>query len=84
LVLSLQLNSTNKIKIEVTGGYGVSAIYRNYTFTKSNNAPSIRGTNENIGNKSKGFTLKYTVNDLDYRDTVNVVTKLNSTILENI
>lgn len=84
LVLSLQLNSTNKIKIEVTGGYGVSAIYRNYTFTKSNNAPSISGTNENIGNKSKGFTLKYTVNDLDYRDTVNVVTKLNSTILENI
>ncbi|MCC0642108.1 MULTISPECIES: hypothetical protein [unclassified Clostridioides] len=84
LVLSLQLNSTNKIKIEVTGGYGVSAIYRNYTFTKSNNAPSISGTDENIGNKSKGFTLKYTVNDLDYRDTVNVVTKLNSTILENI
>ncbi|NJI82197.1 hypothetical protein GSQ54_17375 [Clostridioides difficile] len=84
LILSLQLNSNNKIKIEVTGGYGVGAIYRNYTFTKSNSIPTISGVNENIGDKSKGFTLKYTVNDLDYRDTINVVTKLNSTILENI
>ncbi|ARB07075.1 hypothetical protein Semix9P1_phi32 [Clostridioides phage phiSemix9P1] len=84
LVFALQLNSNNKLKIEVTGGYGISAIYRNYTFIKSNNPPTISGINEDIGNKSRGFSLKYIVNDLDYQDTVNVTIKLNSIILENI
>jgi hypothetical protein len=52
---------------------------RNYTFTKSNKAPTISGYDTNLGEKRSAFSVKYTIHD-DDNDSVTVVEKLNGSI----
>lgn len=49
---------------------------RTYTFTKSNKAPTISGTDTDLGEKRSAFSVKYTIHD-DDNDSVTVVEKLN-------
>ena len=55
----------------VTDGQGGTAT-RTWTFTRTNAAPTISGTDTNLGDKNLGFTYQYTVDDAD-GDTLTVV-----------
>ena len=54
----------------VTDGQGGSAT-RIWTFTRTNAAPTISGTDTNLGDKNLGFAYQYTVNDAD-GDTLTI------------
>ena len=70
------------VKVVVTDGQGGTAT-RTWTFTRTNAAPTISGTDTNLGDKNIGFTYNYTVNDAD-GDAVTVVEMLNDETLRTI
>ena len=70
------------VKVVVTDGQGGTAT-RTWTFNRVNSAPTISGTDTNLGNKNIGFTYNYTVNDAD-GDAVTVVEMLNDETLRTI
>ena len=70
------------VKVVVTDGQGGTAT-RAWTFTRVNSAPSISGTDANLGDKNLGFTYEYTVDDAD-GDTVTVTEKLNDETIRTV
>ena len=70
------------VKVVVTDGQGGTAT-RTWTFNRVNSAPTISGTDTNLGDKNIGFTYNYTVNDAD-GDAVTVVEMLNDETLRII
>ena len=70
------------VKVVVTDGQGGTAT-RTWTFNRVNSAPTISGTDTNLGDKNLGFTYNYTVNDAD-GDAVTVVEMLNDETLRTI
>ena len=70
------------VKVVVTDGQGGTAT-RTWTFNRVNSAPTISGTDTNLGDKNIGFTYNYTVNDAD-GDAVTVVEMLNVETLRTI
>lgn len=70
------------VKVVVTDGQGGTAT-RTWTFTRTNSAPTISGTDSNLGDKNLGFTYEYIVNDAD-GDAVNVTEQLNDTVIRTI
>lgn len=72
----------HSVKVTVNDGQGGSAT-RTWTFTRTNSAPTISGTDTNLGDKNLGFTHTYTVDDAD-GDTLTVTEQLNSETLRTI
>ena len=70
------------VKVVVTDGQGGTAT-RTWTFNRVNSAPTISGTDTNLGDKNISFTYNYTVNDAD-GDAVTVVEMLNDETLRTI
>ena len=70
------------VTITVTDGKGGTAT-RTYTFTRVNAAPTISGSDQNLGAKNMGFALTYRVADAD-NDALTVTEKLNSKVLQTI
>ncbi len=70
------------VKVVVTDGQGGTAT-RTWTFNRVNSAPTISGTDTNLGDKNIGFTYNYPVNDAD-GDAVTVVEMLNDETLRTI
>lgn len=70
------------VKVVVTDGQGGTAT-RTWTFTRVNSAPSITGTDTNLGDKNVGFSYEYQIDDAD-GDQVTVVEKLNDETLRTI
>lgn len=70
------------VKVVVTDGQGGTAT-RTWTFTRVNSAPTISGSDTNLGDKNIGFTYTYTVDDAD-GDAVTVVEKLNDETLRTL
>ena len=56
---------------------------RTWTFTRVNSAPTISGSDTNLGDKNVGFTYNYTVDDAD-GDEVTGVEKLNDEVLRTV
>ena len=81
LVDELSLGS-HTVKVVVTDGQGGTAT-RTWTFTRTNAAPTISGTDTNLGDKNLGFTYQYTVDDAD-GDTLTVAEALNDETLRTI
>ena len=73
---------SHTVKVVVTDGQGGTAT-RTWTFTRVNSAPTISGSDTNLGDKNIGFTYNYTVNDAD-GDEVTVVEKLNDEVLRTV
>ncbi len=73
---------THTITINVNDGKGGTAT-RVFTFRRTNAAPTISGSNANLGDKNVGFQVKYTVNDSD-GDSLTVTEKLGTEILRTI
>ena len=73
---------SHTVKVVVTDGQGGTAT-RTWTFTRTNAAPTISGTDTNLGDKNLGFTYQYTVDDAD-GDTLTVVEALNDETLRTI
>ena len=70
------------IKVVVTDGQGGTAT-RTWTFTRTNAAPTISGTDTNLGDKNMSFVYEYQVDDAD-GDDVTVVEKLNEETLRTV
>ena len=49
-----------------------------------NAAPTISGTDSNLGDKTQAFLIEYTVDDTDSGDTLTVTEKLNGTTIRTI
>ena len=49
-----------------------------------NAAPTISGVDSNLGDKTRSFSIKYTVDDIDSRDTLTITEKLNGTTVRTI
>ena len=73
---------SHTVKVVVTDGQGGTAT-RTWTFTRVNSAPTISGSDTNLGDKNIGFTYNYTVDDAD-GDEVTVVEMLNDETLRTI
>lgn len=73
---------SHTVKVVVTDGQGGQAT-RTWTFTRTNSAPSISGTDTNLGDKNIGFSYAYTVDDAD-GDAVTVVEKLNDETIRTL
>ncbi|EES73432.1 hypothetical protein POTG_01727 [Paenibacillus sp. oral taxon 786 str. D14] len=84
--INININSvslgSHTITIEVNDGKGASAT-RTFTFTRVNAAPTITGTDQNLGDKNRGFQITYRVNDAD-GDSLTVTEKLNGNILRTL
>ncbi|HEX2938344.1 MAG TPA: hypothetical protein VHO66_05430 [Ruminiclostridium sp.] len=80
-VTSLSLG-THTVSVNVNDGKGGSTT-RTWTFQRTNAAPTISGSDTNLGDKNLGFDVKYTVNDTD-GDTLTVTEQLNTETLRTI
>lgn len=78
---TLGLNSVNTITIEVSDGKGGVA-YRTYTFKRTNTAPTISGTDVNLGVMTGSFSKNYTVSDVE-GDIVVVTEKIDDEIIRS-
>lgn len=63
----------HNIRITASDSKGASAT-RTYTFTKSNTAPTISGSDEDLGGKSTAFTENYRVSDKNNDDVAVTIT----------
>lgn len=70
------------VKVVVNDGQGGTAT-RTWTFTRTNSAPTISGSDGNLGDKNLGFTYAYTIDDAD-GDTLIVVEELNDETIRTI
>lgn len=80
-VSSLSLG-THTVSVTVNDGKGGTAT-RTWTFQRINAAPTISGSDSNLGDKNLGFDIKYTVNDMD-GDTLTITEQLNTETLRTI
>lgn len=72
----------HRLEIEARDSQGASSV-RVYTFEKVNSAPTISGTDINLGAKNTAFSYKYSVRDNE-GDNVKVVEKLNGGIIRTL
>lgn len=72
----------HRLEIEARDSQGASSL-RVYTFEKVNSAPTISGTDINLGAKNTAFSYKYSVKDNE-GDNVKVVEKLNGSIIRTL
>ena len=70
------------VKVVVSDGQGGTAT-RTWTFTRTNSAPTISGSDGNLGDKNLGFTYAYTIDDAD-GDILTVVEELNDETIRTI
>lgn len=84
--ISIKVNElsigTHTVTINVNDGKGGTAT-RIFTFRRTNSAPTISGSNSNLGDKNVGFQIPYTVNDSD-GDPLTVTEKLGTEVLRTI
>ena len=84
--ISVDVNSLSlgkhTVKVVVSDGQGGTAT-RTWTFTRTNSAPTISGSDGNLGDKNLGFTYAYTIDDAD-GDTLTVVEELNDETIRTI
>lgn len=73
---------THIVTIEVTDNKGGIA-KRSYTFKRVNAAPTISGSDQNIGDKNQGFQIIYNVDDPD-SDALTVTEKINGSIIRTL
>lgn len=78
-IFALQLLSTNTISIEARDPNGGVA-YRTFTFRRTNTAPLITGTDENLGVVTGPITKSYTVTDAE-GDTVVINEKIDGEVI---
>lgn len=79
LFVSLSMNTTNTIEIEVTDGSATT--YRRYTFVKTNSAPFITYTGQtDLGQLTTKPSITYTVRDNE-GDAITVTEKLNGEVI---
>lgn len=79
LFVSLSMNTTNTIEIEVTDGSATT--YRRYTFVKTNSAPFINYTGQaDLGQLTTKPSITYTVKDNE-GDAITVTEKLNGEVI---
>ena len=76
------MRSKHTVKVVVNDGQGGTAT-RTWTFTRTNSAPTISGSDGNLGDKNLGFTYAYTIDDAD-GDTLTVVEELNDETIRTI
>lgn len=78
-------SNTVQYRVKAYDSYGKVSSYRtSNTITVTNNsAPEISGRDEDLGGKKAPFKISLSVSDKD-SDTVNVVAKLNGSILKTI
>lgn len=78
-------SNTVQYRVRAYDSYGKVSSYRtSNTITVTNNsAPEISGRDEDLGGKKAPFKINLSVSDKD-SDTVNVVTKLNGSIVKTI
>lgn len=72
----------HKVEIFAFDSQGASSV-RTYTFQKVNTAPTISGTDKDLGTKNTGFSYKYTVRDTE-GGNIKVVEKINDTIIRTL
>ena len=70
------------VKVVVTDGQGGTAA-RTWTFRRTNSAPTISGSDTNLGDKNLSFTYEYTVDDAD-GDSLTVTEKLGDEVLRTV
>lgn len=79
LFVSLSMNTTHTIEIEVTDGSATT--YRRYTFVKTNSAPFITYTGQaDLGELTTKPSITYTVKDNE-GDAITVTEKLNGEVI---
>ena len=79
LFVSLSMNTTNTIEIEVTDGSATT--YRRYTFVKTNSAPFITYTGQaDLGELTTKPSITYLVEDNE-GDAITVTEKLNGEVI---
>lgn len=79
LFVSLSMNTTNTIEIEVTDGSATT--YRRYTFVKTNSAPFITYTGQaDLGELTTKPGITYSVKDNE-GDAITVTEKLNGEVI---
>ena len=79
LFVSLSMNTTNTIEIEVTDGSATT--YRRYTFVKTNSAPFITYTGQaDLGELTTKPSITYNVKDNE-GDAITVTEKLNGEVI---
>lgn len=79
LFVSLSMNTTNTIEIEVTDGSATT--YRRYTFVKTNSAPFITYTGQaDLGELTTKPSITYSVKDNE-GDAITVTEKLNGEVI---
>ena len=79
LFVSLSMNTTNTIEIEVTDGQATT--YRRYTFVKTNSAPFITYTGQaDLGELTTKPSITYSVKDNE-GDAITVTEKLNGEVI---
>ena len=81
-ILSDLAAGKHTVKVVVSDGQGGTAT-RTWTFTRTNSAPTISGSDGNLGDKNLGFTYAYTIDDAD-GDTLTVVEELNDETIRTI
>lgn len=80
LFVSLSMNTTNTIEIEVTDGQATT--YRRYTFVKTNSAPFITYTGQaDLGELTTKPSITYSVKDNE-GDAITVTEKLNGEVIK--
>jgi len=60
----LPLNTTNTIEIRADDGKG-GISYRRHTFRRTNTAPLISGTDQDLGDKTEPFTVSFSATDIE-------------------
>ena len=78
-------SNTVQYRVRAYDSYGKVSSYRtsNIITVTNNSAPEISGRDEDLGGKKAPFKINLSVSDKD-SDTVNVVAKLNGSILKTI
>ena len=67
---------------ETDTNYGRSGYYA--TLKLISTPPTISGSDSNLGDKTQTFSVNYTVDDADKRDTLTITEKLNGTTVRTI
>ena len=77
--------NTVAYRVRAYDGTAYSEYRTSATRTVTNNtAPTISGTDQNLGDKNLGFLITYQVNDVDAGDSLIVTEKLNGTTIRTI
>lgn len=78
-------SNTVQYRVRAYDSYGKVSSYRtsNIITVTNNSAPEISGRDEDLGGKKASFKINLSVSDKD-SDTVNVVAKLNGSIVKTI